>query len=127
MSSEVSRPTMYRIDVWCRTVVLAFTLVAATQVPAQINHEPDDRGDDVREQGRTLKPTSGWEVRPTVSTVVTIPLSGTGVEVKPNRLPSSKPVTAKPLKTVGSNKGTELSTASAAAPKTKERTNSNEK
>src|SRR5580700_6660936 len=92
MSPEVSRPTRCWIDVLCRTAVLAFALVAAPQVPAQVNHELDDKGDDVREQGRTVKPTSGWVAHPTGTTVLTIPLTGTGVEVGPSRSSSSKPV-----------------------------------
>jgi hypothetical protein len=124
MSPEVSRPTRYWIDVWCRTAVLAFALAAAPQVPAQVNHKADDKGDDVREQGRTVKPTSGWEAHPTGTTVLTVPLTGTGIEVGPSRSPSLKPVdeTAKPVTTAGGNKGTGPLNTSAASPKTKDRT-----
>jgi hypothetical protein len=129
MSPEVSRPTMYWIDVWCRTAVLVFALVAAPHVSAQAIQEPDDQGDDVRDDGRTIKTTSGEEARPAGGTVLSIPLTGTGVEVKPNRSPTSKPVnhTAKPVTTARSNKVTELFSGTASAPKTKERTDSNGK
>jgi hypothetical protein len=129
MSPEVSRPTKYWIDVWFRTVVLAFALVAAPHLSAQVIQEPDDQGDDVRDDGRTIKTTSGEEARPNGGTVLSMPLTGTGVEVKPNHSPASKPMnqTAKLGTTASSNKDTELFRASASAPKTKERTDSNGK
>jgi hypothetical protein len=95
MSPEQFRPTMHRIEVWSRAALVALALVAAPHLSAQSIGEPDDKGDDVQDQGRALKPTSGQQVRPAgITTVLSIPLTGMGVEATGNRSPTSAP--AKP-------------------------------
>jgi len=97
MSPEQFRPTMHRIEVWSRAALVALALVAAPHLSAQSIGEPDDKGDDVQDQGRALKPTSGQQVRPAgLTTVLSIPLTGTGVEAAGNRSPTSAPAPAKP-------------------------------
>ena len=105
------RPQAFRstMSLW-RCAALALVLVAG-HVSAQLAREPDDVGDD----GRSVKPTSGEESRPgkKPSPMLSVPLTGTGVKAAPKSTPKptsdpdkskvkssttvvKKPTTAKP-------------------------------
>ena len=105
------RPQAFRftMSLW-RCAALAM-LLAAGHVSAQLAREPDDVGDD----GRSVKPTSGEESRPgkKPSPMLSVPLTGTGVKANPKSSPKptsdpdkskvkssttvvKKPTTAKP-------------------------------
>jgi hypothetical protein len=69
-----------------RCAALALVL-AAGHVSAQLAREPDDVGDD----GRSVRPTSGEESRPNkASSKLSVPLTGTGVKATPGT-PKSSP------------------------------------
>ena len=112
------RPQAFRftMSLW-RCAALAM-LLAAGHVSAQLAREPDDVGDD----GRSVKPTSGEESRPgkKPSPMLSVPLTGTGVKANPKSSPKptsdpdkskvkssttvvKKPTTAKPAGAAASN------------------------
>jgi len=90
MSSQAFRSTM---TLW-RCAALALVL-AAGHVSAQLAREPDDVGDD----GRSIRPTSGEESRPNkASSMLSVPLTGTGVKAAPSNPKSSPKATSDPDK-----------------------------
>jgi hypothetical protein len=104
MRPEVPGPTMYRIEVWSRVAMVVLALIVAPHVSAQAIREPDDKGDDLSDEGRAIKPTSGVEARPTGTTVLSISLTGTGVKAQANSSPTPHPTNG-PVKNAAATGG----------------------
>jgi hypothetical protein len=119
MSPEKSVRTMTRFEVSIRAALLAFALLSAPNMYAQ----PTGAADGARDDRRALKPVpDDRDDRPVAGTVVSIPLSGTGVaaEVHP---PGHKPDVAGAAGVGANTRDTETRPS----PRTESRSGVNEK